>query len=143
MVEGEVADRGHHPHRVGGFGGGPIHVARQVLARAVGQSPAQMTGLQRGHGHALSVGGVKAGDRVPQRENPGRKSIQLVIAAPPASGEAVESHLADGFGPLQHAGDPLRQNLSGECKHLGKGMRRLDFRDTEGGQHPPAVLVAE
>ena len=40
MVEFVIADRGHHPHRVGGLGGGPIHLACQVFVRAVSQRSA-------------------------------------------------------------------------------------------------------
>jgi len=36
-----------------------------------------------------------------------REALQLVVSTPPARGEAVESHLADGFGPPQRPGDTL------------------------------------
>ena len=55
----------------------------------------------------------------------------------------MEGHLTDGLGPLERGEDPVGQQLFGQRKHFGEGMRRFDFPDTEGGQHPPAVLEAQ
>jgi hypothetical protein len=89
VVEGDVRDGVHHPHREGALGRRSVDRRRQPIVGPL-QRAAQVTGLQGGHRHALPEGGVEAGHRVAEGDDAVREAVELVVAAPPAGREGVK-----------------------------------------------------
>src|ERR1700727_1969884 len=69
--------------------------------RAVLQARAQRLCLECGYGHPLAVDGIEAADSVAEYEQPGRKSLHLVVASPLARGGSVLSDQPEWLGVPQ------------------------------------------